>query len=116
MSPAPSTDPQPLQPWKFFPLAGLVGATIVVFLSEGQNPAGIVLLSLIIFGAAAVGVAAWRMFSPLAGLEEPSGPQIFGARTPAALQREKALVRRPIKGLDFSPPMGEVSGKDFLGI
>src|SRR5258705_13543690 len=80
MNSATSTDPQPLQPWQFFTLAGLGGATIVVFLSEGQNPAGIVLLSLIIFGAAAVRVAAWRMFSPLAGLEEPSGPQIFGGR------------------------------------
>ena len=53
MSSATSTEPQPLQPWQFFTLAGLVGATIVVFLSEGQTPAAIILLSLIIFGAAA---------------------------------------------------------------
>jgi hypothetical protein len=99
MNSATSTDPQSLQPWQFFTLAGLVGATIVVFLSEGQSPVSIILLSLIIFGAAGVGIAAWRMFSPLAGASEPVGPQIFGGRTRAALEREKTLVLRSIKDL-----------------
>ena len=113
MNSATSTDPQSLQPWQFFTLAGLVGATIVVFLSEGQTPAGIILLSLIVFGAAGVGIAAWRMFSPLAGANEPAGPQIFGGRTRAALEREKTLVLRSIKDLEFDHAMGKVSDKDF---
>jgi len=113
MNSATSTDSQALQPWQFFTLAGLVGATIVVFLSEGQTPASIILLSLIIFGAAAVGAAAWRTFSPLSGLEEPAGPQIFGGRTRAALEREKSLVLRSIKDLEFDHAMGKVSDKDF---
>jgi ribosomal protein L40E len=113
MNSATSTDPQSLQPWQFFTLAGLVGATIVVFLSDGQSPAGIILLSMIIFGAAAVGIAAWRMFSPLAGASEPAGPQIFGGRTRAALEREKTLVLRSIKDLEFDHAMGKVSDKDF---
>jgi len=113
MSSATSTDSQPLQPWQFFTLAGLVGATIVVFLSEGQTPASIILLSLIIFGAAAVGAAAWRTFSPLSGTDEPAGPQIFGGRTRAALEREKSLVLRSIKDLEFDHAMGKVSDKDF---
>jgi hypothetical protein len=102
-----------LQPWQFFTLAGLVGATVVVFLSEGQTPAGIILLSLTIFGAAAVGATAWRMLSPLAGRDEPAGPQIFGGRTRAALEREKSLVLRAIKDLEFDHAMGKVSDKDF---
>ena len=113
MNSATSTDPQSLQPWQFFTLAGLVGATIVVFLSEGQTPAGIILLSLVIFGAAAVGIAAWRMFSPLTSANEPVGPQIFGGRTRAALEREKTLVLRSIKDLEFDHAMGKVSDKDF---
>jgi hypothetical protein len=113
MSSATSTEPQPLQPWQFFTLAGLMGATIVVFLSEGQGPAAIILLSFVIFGAAAVGVAAWRMFSPLAGEDAPAGPQIFGGRTRAALEREKSLVLRSIKDLEFDHAMGKVSDKDF---
>jgi len=113
MSSATSTDSQPLQPWQFFTLAGLIGATIVVFLSQGQTPAGIILLSLIIFGAAAVGAAAWRMFAPLSTSDEPAGPQIFGGRTRAALEREKTLVLRSIKDLEFDHAMGKVSDKDF---
>src|SRR5262245_35273659 len=113
MNSATSTDPQSLQPWQFFTLAGLVGATVVVFMSEGQSPAGIILLSLVIFGAAGVGIAAWRMFSPLAGANEPAGPQIFGGRTRAALEREKTLVLRSIKDLEFDHAMRKVSEKDF---
>src|SRR4051812_29412445 len=113
MSSATSTEPQPLQPWQFFTLAGLVGATIVVFLSEGQSPAGIILLSLVIFGAASIGVAAWRTFSPLSSRDEPAGPQMFGGRTRAALFREKSLVLRSIKDLEFDHAMGKVSDKDF---
>src|SRR5258706_3261847 len=113
MSSATSTEPQPLQPWQFFTLAGLMGATLVVFLSEGQSPAAVILLSFVIFGAAAVGVAAWRMFSPLAGEDAPAGPQVFGGRTRAALEREKSLVLRSIKDLEFDYAMGKVSDKDF---
>ena len=113
MNSATSTDPQSLQPWQFFTLAGLIGATIVVFLSDGQSPAGIILLSLIIFGAAGVGIAAWRTFLPLAGANEPAGPQMFGGRTRAALEREKTLVLRSIKDLEFDHAMGKVSDKDF---
>ncbi len=113
MSSATSTDQQSLQPWQFFTLAGLVGATIVVFLSEGQTPAGIILLSLIIFGAAAVGATAWRMFSPLSSADEPTGPQMVGGRTRAAMWREKTLVLRSIKDLEFDHAMGKVSDKDF---
>jgi len=102
-----------LHPWQLFTLAGLIGATIVVFVSTGQTPAGIILLSLTIFTAAVVGVAAWRMLSPLIGSDEPIGAQVLGGRTRAALEREKTLVLRSIKELEFDRAMGKVSDKDF---
>lgn len=102
-----------LQPWQLFTLAGLIGATIVVFVSRGQSPAGIILLSLTIFAAAVVGLAAWRTFAPFAGGEQPSGGQILGGRTRAALEREKSLVLRAIKDLEFDRAMGKMSEKDF---
>ncbi len=102
-----------LHPWQLFTLAGLIGATIVVFVSRGQTPSGIILLSLIIFTAAIVGVATWRTLAPLTGRDEPTGPQILGGRTRAALEREKALVLRTIKELEFDRAMGKVSDKDF---
>ena len=112
MSSETSTE-QPFQPWQLFTLAGLIGATIVVFLSRGQTPAGIILLSLTIFTAASLGVAAWRTLVPLTGTDEATGLQVLGGRTRAGLDREKALVLRSIKDLEFDRAMGKVSEKDF---
>lgn len=108
-----STDQDALQPWQLFTLAGLLGATIVVFLSKGHTPAGIILLSLTIFGAGAVGLAAWRTFAPLSGRHEVTSVTVLGGRTRAALEREKALVLRSIKELEFDRAMGKVSERDF---
>ena len=113
LQPALGRPDDALHPWQLFTLAGLIGATIVVFVSTGQTPAGIILLSLTIFTAAVVGVAAWRMLSPLIGSDEPIGAQVLGGRTRAALEREKTLVLRSIKELEFDHAMGKVSDKDF---
>ena len=121
MSSATSTDQQSFQPWQFFTLAGLLGATVVVTLSDnaalsvtrGERIAAIIVLSLVVFAASAVATAAWRTLWPLTGSDEPAGPQIFGGRTRAALEREKSLVLRSIKDLEFDHAMGKVSDKDF---
>lgn len=111
MSSETSTDT--LQPWQLFTLAGLLGATAVVFVSRGHTPAGLVLLSLTIFGAAVVGLAVWWTLAPLVGRERSTGPQILGGRTHAALEREKALVLRSIKELEFDHAMRKISDRDF---
>ena len=101
------------EPWQLFTLAGLIGATVVVFVSRGQTPAGIILLSLTIFTGAIVGVAMWRTLTPFTGSDERTGPLVVGGRTRAALEREKALALRSIKELEFDRAMGKVSEKDF---
>jgi hypothetical protein len=103
-----------LHPWQLFTLAGLIGATIVVFMSRGQTPAGVILLSLLVFAAAAVGLAALRAFLPLTQHVRDEEPQILGGRTRAALEREKTLVLRSIKELEFDRAMRKVSEKDFV--
>ncbi|MGE0591107.1 MAG: zinc ribbon domain-containing protein [Vicinamibacterales bacterium] len=113
MSSGTSTEPDALQPWQLFTLAGLIGATAVVFLASGQSPAAIVLLSLTVFAAAAVGAAAWRTFGPLAGDDDMAAQRTLGGRTRAALEREKALALRSIKELEFDRAMGKVSDRDF---
>lgn len=113
MSSETSTEPESLQPWQLFTLAGLAGATIVVFLSRGQSAPAVILLSLTIFTAAAVGLAAWRTFTPISASDEPTGSPILGGRTRAALERETALALRSLKELEFDRAMGKVSEKDF---
>jgi hypothetical protein len=109
--PTPRSDS--LQAWQLFTLAGLLGATITVFLSRGQSPAAVILLSLTVFAAAAVGIAALRTVMPLTSKAAPDGTQMLGGRTRAALEREKALALRSIKELEFDRAMGKVSEKDF---
>src|SRR5688572_17559109 len=115
MSSETSTERQPesLQPWQLFTLAGLIGATVVVFLSRGQTPAAIILLSCAIFAAAYVGATALRTVLPLAGTLRDDAGEAIGDRTRAALEREKTLVLRSIKELEFDRAMGKVSEKDF---
>ena len=100
------------EPWQLFTLAGLLGATAVVAVSRGQTPAGIVLLSLTIFTAAIVGLAAWRTLVPFTGSDERASRTVLGGRTRAALEREKTLVLRSLKDLEFDRAMGKVSEKD----
>ena len=108
-----SSDADSLQPWQLFTLAGLIGATLTVFMSRGQSPSAVILLSLTIFAAAAVGIAALRTFMPLTGRLTSDSTQVLGGRTRAALEREKTLVLRSIKDLEFDRAMGKVSDKDF---
>jgi hypothetical protein len=102
-----------LQPWQLFTLAGLIGATITVFLARGQSPAAVILLSLTVFAAAAVGIAALRTVLPLTSKAARDTTQVLGGRTRAVLERDKALVLRSIKELEFDRAMGKVSEKDF---
>ncbi len=113
MSSETSTDRDQLQPWQFFTLAGLAGATAVVFVSREATPAAIVLLSLIVGAAAFVGIAAWRTLNPLTGEQRPGGAPLLGGRSRVALEREKTLVIRAIKDLEFDRAMGKVSEGDF---
>jgi hypothetical protein len=115
MSSETSTESQPsFEPWQLFTLAGLIGATIAVFMARGESPAAVIMISVTIFAAAAVGIAALRTFLPLTRAQAADGPRILGGRTRAALEREKTLVLRSIKELEFDRAMGKVSEKDFL--
>lgn len=107
------TSTNTLAPWQLFTLAGLIGATIAVFVSRGQTPAGIILLSVTVFTAAIVGVATWRTLVPFTGWNDQRRRRAVGGRTRAALEREKNLVLRSIKALEFDQAMGKVSSTDF---
>jgi hypothetical protein len=103
-----------IHPWQLFAIAGLIGATLVVFLARGQSSVAVILLSLTVFAAAAVGSTALRTLLPLAstGLAALATP-LLGSRARGALEREKALVLRTIKELEFDRAMGKISESDF---
>jgi hypothetical protein len=108
-----SADHDALQPWQLFTLAGLAAATAVVFVTRDAGPAGVILLSLTVGAAAWMGLAAWRTLAPLFGLQVTGPTEVLGGRTRAALERDKALVLRAIRDLEFDRAMRKVSDKDF---
>ena len=101
-----------LQPWQFFLLGGMLAATATVIVATGQSPANIIILSLTVVSVSFVGMGAYRILSPLVS-DQPDTPITIGGRTRAALEREKTLVLRSIKELEFDFAMGKIAQADF---
>ena len=101
-----------LQPWQFFLLGGMLAATATVIVATGQSPANIIILSLTVVSVSFVGLGAYRILLPLVS-PEVLAPTTIGGRTRAAIEREKTLVLRSIKELEFDYAMGKVAKADF---
>ena len=101
-----------LHPWQFFLLGGMLAATATVIVATGQSPANIIILSLTVVAVSFVGLGAYRILSPLVS-PEVDLPTTIGGRTRLAIEREKALVLRSIKELEFDFAMGKISKTDF---
>ncbi len=102
-----------LRPWQFFLLAGMLSATAVVLVSAGQSPASIVTLSLTVIAASFVALGAYRSLSPLVVPGAAEAPPLIVGQTRTALEREKTLVLRSIKDLEFDFAMKKVAQPDF---
>lgn len=101
-----------LQAWQFFVLAGLACATGVTFVVRGRGVQAVVLGTLLVAAAAAVGYTVLRTVRPLfGGLGDDASAHGFRRR--AELEREKALALRTIKELEFDHAMGKVSDADY---
>lgn len=110
---APSAKEEPLlQPWQFFLLGGMLAATATVIVATGQSPANIIILSLTVVSVSFVGLGAYRILLPLV-TKNVEPPPLIAGRTRAALEREKTLVLRSIKELEFDYAMGKVAKADF---
>ncbi len=112
MNSATSTDPG-LRPWQLFLLAGMLAATGVVLVSKGQPLSSVVVLSLTVVASSLVAVAGYRSLAPLFAVIDPDDEQPVTGRVRAALEREKALVLRTIKEIEFDHAMGKTASADF---
>jgi hypothetical protein len=109
----PERDDAGFQAWHFFVLASLVAATIAVVMSRQATPEHLILISLMIGAAGAAAAAFYRTLAPLAAQDVALFAQRQSERARTALEREKALVLRSIKELEFDRAMGKVSSRDF---
>jgi hypothetical protein len=112
MSSATSTDPG-LRPWQLFLLAGMLAATGVVLVSTGQTISSVIVLSITVVASSFVAMAGYRWLAPLVTRAEVVDDTPIGGRARAALEREKALVLRTIKELEFDHAMGKTATADF---
>jgi hypothetical protein len=102
-----------LRPSHLFLIAALVAATVAVLLADDTRPASLILLSVAVGIAGLVGLAVLRMLLPLAGVDVARWRADRRAGQRAALEREKRLVLRSIKELEFDHAMRKVSREDF---
>jgi hypothetical protein len=101
-----------LQPWQFFLLGGMLAATATVIVATGQSPENIIILSMTVVSVSFVGLGTYRILAPLVSNQPESGLTI-GGRTRVAMEREKALVLRSLKELEFDFAMGKMAKADF---
>lgn len=92
----------------------MIGATVVVMVSRENHPAALLLLSAAVVAAGFVGLALSRAVAGFfnAGAE----PAPVAGRSRDELERQKVLVLRSIKELEFDKAMGKVSEADFTAI
>ena len=91
----------------------MLAATATVIVATGQSPANIIILSLTVVAVSFVGLGAYRILSPLVSPDSRRADRLIGGRTRIALEREKALVLRSIKELEFDFAMGKMAQADF---
>ena len=108
-----AADSSTFRPWHLFVLAALVAATIAVQVARPSDPVGAVLLILAIAAAGLVGLTTYRVITPLTSKEFKEATVMAGSRSRAAVEREKILVLRAIKELEFDQAMGKLSDSDF---
>lgn len=102
-----------LRPWHFFLISALLAATAGVLLTPDNRPENLVLVSLAIVTAGLAGLALYRTLWPLVAPETDHATVALGGRARVALEREKTLVLRSIKELEFDRAMGKVADADF---
>jgi hypothetical protein len=101
------------RPWHFFVLASILLATVAVILARQSTPAHLILISITIAAAGAAAAAFYRTLAPLTAPVVVRTGEPVSERTRAALEREKMLVLRTIKELEFDRSMGKLSQADF---
>jgi hypothetical protein len=89
-------------------------AAVAVWLSKSTSPLALVLLSAAVFAAGVTALAVHYAVTGFLGRDELV--EAVGERAREVLEREKALVLRSIKELEFDRAMGKVGDADFQDV
>jgi len=102
-----------LKPWHLLLVATMIAVAAGVFATRGTSMVNAVAVGVAIATAAWAAATAARTVAPLVTPELSEQTEMVGGRTRAALEREKMLVLRSIKEVEFDRAMGKISDADF---
>lgn len=91
----------------------MVAATAAVIVSRQTHPVALLVLSGAVMASGLVGLAIHRALAGFAGDARDSAATVVGDRQREALLRDKALILRSIKELEFDRATEKVSDADF---
>jgi len=101
-------------PWQIYALLGMLAAAAAVWVSRHTHPLALVLLSAAAMATALVALAIHRAVAALLGGPGEIAP--LRERQREVLEKEKLLVLRSIKELEFDRAMGKVDEADYTEI
>ena len=110
---APPAGEGGIRPWHLLAVATAIAIAVGVFATQGTSTVNTVAVAVAIGTVAWVAVTAARTVAPLVAPEMGEQTEMLGGRTRAALEREKMLVLRSIKEVEFDRAMGKISDADF---
>ncbi|MEX2273384.1 MAG: zinc ribbon domain-containing protein [Vicinamibacterales bacterium] len=99
-----------LHPWQFYVTASFLAAAAAVWISPPASPAALLFISLAIAGAGACAAALHTLLTAVSGRSAPETGVAGSVRE--TLEREKLLVLRSLKDLEFDRAMGKMSAAD----
>ena len=117
-APSPTPTPAPpqtggMRPWHLLTLGVLMscGAGAVVTRGGGTVQTVAVIVTILTAGLVAAGLV--RTLEPLVAADAGEETEMLAGRTRAALEREKMLVLRSIKEVEFDRAMRKISDADY---
>jgi hypothetical protein len=86
------------------------GALVAI---RGTTPVNMAFVVVAVATAGLVAAGVYRSLAPLVSEDSIEQTEMLGGRTRAALEREKTLVLRSIKEVEFDRAMRKISGADY---
>jgi hypothetical protein len=102
-----------LQPWHLLILGVMVSAAAGALMTRDGGTVQTVAVIVTILTAGLVAAGLVRTFAPLVAADAGEETEMLAGRTRAALEREKMLVLRSIKEVEFDRAMRKISEADY---
>lgn len=102
-----------LRPWHLLVLGTMAAMTAGAFVTTGTSIVNVVFVIVAIATVALAALGLYRTLMPLAVPDAGEQTEMVAGRTRAALEREKMLVLRSIKEVEFDRAMRKISDADY---